>query len=96
MEPVVVSSLSYCDGVVPLVPAEGACSGQGNKSVKFYCTETPPLPRTRAVRLEVNAPLENLLQVNFLCGELGFSIQHGMSGEKKHPSAWRYPWNSLA
>lgn len=38
------------------------------------------------MRLEANAPLENLLQVNFLGGELGFPVQHGMSvlGEKKH------------
>lgn len=40
----------------------------------------------RDSRLGASATLENLLQVNFVWGELGFSIQHGMSvlGEKKH------------
>lgn len=44
------------------------------------------MPRTRGVRLEANAPLESLLQVNFRGGELGFPVQRVTSvlGEKKH------------
>lgn len=44
------------------------------------------MPRTHGVRLEANVPLENLLQVNFLGGELGFLIQcvTSMLQEKKH------------
>lgn len=43
------------------------------------------MPRTHGVRLEANAPLENL-QVNFLGGELGFPLQcvTSMLQEKKH------------